>query len=146
MISLDDFYMVKALQEAKIAFEENEIPVGAIVVCNDKIIAKAYNQTEKLTDCTAHAEMLAISAAQNSLNTKFLTECTIYTTLEPCVMCAGAIFWSRVGKLVYGAKDPKRGFLALAPSVLHNKTEVISDIKATECEKLLLDFFKKLRN
>lgn len=142
----EDYYMKEALKEAQKAFDEGEIPVGAVVVCNNRIIARAYNQTEKLTDVTAHAEMLAITAAANALGSKFLTDCELYVTLEPCTMCAGAIFWARVKKLVYAAKDPKRGFMLLNGNVLHPKTEIKTGPLAKESEQLLLNFFSKLRN
>jgi len=142
----EDYFMKEALKEAQKAFEEGEIPVGAVVVCNNRIIARAYNQTEKLTDVTAHAEMLAITAAANALGSKFLTDCELYVTLEPCTMCAGAIFWARVKKLVYAAKDPKRGFMLLNGNVLHPKTEIKTGLLAKESEQLLLNFFSKLRN
>jgi tRNA(adenine34) deaminase len=142
----EDYFMKEALKEAHKAFNEGEIPVGAVVVCNNKIIARAYNQTEKLTDVTAHAEMLAITAAANALGSKFLTDCELYVTLEPCTMCAGAIFWARFKKITFAAKDPKRGFMLLNSTVLHPKTEVKTGLLAKESEQLLSDFFSKLRN
>jgi tRNA(adenine34) deaminase len=142
----DDYFMNEAFKQAKLAFEDNEIPVGAVVVCRNKIIARAYNQTEKLTDATAHAEMLAITAAANSLGAKYLPECKLYVTLEPCVMCAGAGFWSQLGELHYGASDPKRGYTNVSQSILHPKTKVSKGLMAEESKALLDEFFKKLRN
>lgn len=138
--------MNEAFKQAQLAFEENEIPVGAVVVCRNRIIARAYNQTEKLTDATAHAEMLAITSAANALGAKYLPECKLYVTLEPCVMCAGAGFWSQLGELYYGASDPKRGFTLLAQQILHPKTKVSKGLMAKESKTLLDEFFKKLRN
>ena len=138
--------MNEAFKQAKLAFEDNEIPVGAVVVCRNKIIARAYNQTEKLTDATAHAEMLAITAAANSLGAKYLPECKLYVTLEPCVMCAGAGFWSQLGEIHYGASDPKRGYTNVSQSILHPKTKVSKGLMAEESKALLDEFFKKLRN
>ncbi|MFY8032880.1 MAG: nucleoside deaminase [Flexibacteraceae bacterium] len=140
-----EWYMHKALQEAQIAADAGEVPVGAIVVANNKVIARAHNQTQTLTDVTAHAEMLAITSAANHLGGKYLTNCTLYVTLEPCVMCAGALFWSQVSRIVIGAADPKRGFSTLGKPVLHPKTEVIWDISSDECTDMLLSFFKGLR-
>lgn len=140
-----EWYMQKALQEAAIAGEAGEVPVGAIIVANDKVIARAHNQTQTLTDVTAHAEMLAITSAANHLGGKYLTNCTLYVTLEPCIMCAGALFWSQISRIVIGAADPKRGFSTLGKPVLHPKTEVVWDISADECTDMLLSFFKGLR-
>lgn len=142
----DAYFMNEAFKQAQLAFEENEIPVGAVVVCRNRIIARAYNQTEKLTDATAHAEMLAITSAANALGAKYLPECKLYVTLEPCVMCAGAGFWSQLGELYYGASDPKRGFTLLAQQILHPKTKVSKGLMAKESKTLLDEFFKKLRN
>lgn len=141
----DNYYMKMALQEAQKAYEANEVPVGAVVVCKDHIIARAHNLTETLTDVTAHAEMQAITAASSLLGGKYLNECTLYVTVEPCVMCAGAIGWSQLGKLVYGATDEKRGFTQFAPKALHPKTTVISGIMATECSELMKSFFASKR-
>ena len=141
----EQFYMQQALQEARKAAEAGEVPVGAVVVCRDRIIARAHNLTETLNDVTAHAEMQAITAAANALGGKYLTDCTLYVTVEPCVMCAGAIAWSQMGKLVFGAVDEKRGYRRYAPQALHPKTEVIMGIKAEECAQLMKDFFKKKR-
>ena len=137
--------MQKALQEARKAAEAGEVPVGAVVVCRDRIIARAHNLTETLNDVTAHAEMQAITAAANALGGKYLTDCTLYVTVEPCVMCAGAIAWSQMGKLVFGAVDEKRGYRRYAPQALHPKTEVVTGVKAEECAQLMKDFFKKKR-
>lgn len=141
----DNYYMKMALQEAQKAYEANEVPVGAVVVCKDHIIARAHNLTETLTDVTAHAEMQAITAASSLLGGKYLNECTLYVTVEPCVMCAGAIGWSQLGKLVYGATDEKRGFTQFAPKALHPKTTVIRGIMATECSELMKNFFASKR-
>lgn len=141
----DEFYMHEALKQAKIAFEEGEVPVGAVIVCRNKIIARAYNQTEKLTDVTAHAEVLAITAASNALGAKYLPECRLFVTLEPCVMCGGALFWSQIGEVNYAATDPKRGYTNLNASILHPKTRVKNGVLAGECKALLDEFFKKLR-
>lgn len=141
----EQFYMQQALQEARKAAEAGEVPVGAVVVCRDRIIARAYNLTETLNDVTAHAEMQAITAAANALGGKYLTDCTLYVTVEPCVMCAGAIAWSQMGKLVFGAVDEKRGYRRYAPQALHPKTEVVTGVKAEECAQLMKDFFKKKR-
>lgn len=141
----DEYFMQIALKEAVYAFEEDEVPVGALVVANNKIIGKGYNQTERLKDVTAHAEMLAITAASNYLGSKFLEECTLYVTLEPCLMCAAALRWARIGRLVYGATDDKGGFTLIKQSVLHPKTEVAHGILANECGALLTDFFRAKR-
>jgi tRNA(adenine34) deaminase len=142
----DESFMKEALKEAQKAFDADEVPVGAIVVCNNKIIARAHNLTEQLNDVTAHAEMQAITSAAHFLNGKYLNECTLYVTLEPCVMCAGAIAWAQLGKLVYGAPDTKRGFhLLSSKQVLHPKTEVVSGIAANECSELIKTFFQKKR-
>ncbi len=138
--------MQKAIQQAEVAFERDEVPVGAVVVCRDRIIARAHNLTEALNDVTAHAEMQAITAAADSLGGKYLNDCTLYVTVEPCVMCAGAIGWSQLGRLVYGAADPKRGFSVYAPNALHPKTEVVSGVMEEACGNLMRDFFKKKRN
>lgn len=141
----DEYFMREALKEAQKAFGIGEIPVGAIVACNKKIIARAHNQTEKLTDATAHAEMLAVTAAANYLGSKYLSECTLYVTLEPCVMCAGALHWVQLQKLVFGAADAQRGYSLVNNPLLHSKTEVVKGIKAEECKSLIDSFFKKLR-
>lgn len=141
----DQEYMQKALIEAKQAFEEGEVPVGAIIVCRDRIIARAHNLTERLTDVTAHAEMQAITAAANALGGKYLTDCTLYVTVEPCVMCAGALAWAQLSRIVYGASDPKRGFSVFAPNALHPRTEVTEGVLAEECANLMKDFFQRRR-
>jgi len=137
--------MTEALKEAQKAFDDGEIPVGAVVVCENKIIARGYNQTERLTDVTAHAEMIAITSASNFLGAKYLNDCTLYVTLEPCAMCGGAIGWSQLGALVFGAPDEKKGFHTFNSKILHPKTEIISGVLAKECSSLLLGFFQKLR-
>lgn len=142
----DNHYMKLALQEAHQAYDAGEVPVGAVVVCKDRIIARAHNLTETLTDVTAHAEMQAITAASSVLGGKYLNECTLYVTVEPCVMCAGAIGWSQLGKLVYGATDEKRGYTQFAPKALHPKTTVIGGIMAKECAELMKDFFASKRS
>ncbi len=141
----DQEYMQKALIEAKQAFEEGEVPVGAVIVCRDRIIARAHNLTERLTDVTAHAEMQAITAAANALGGKYLTDCTLYVTVEPCVMCAGALAWAQLSRIVYGASDPKRGFSVFAPNALHPRTEVTKGVLAEECVNLMKDFFQRRR-
>ena len=141
----DEHYMKLAYKEAQKAAEQGEIPVGAIVVCGKTIVAKAFNQTETLQDVTAHAEILAITAAANNLGAKYLTDCTLFVTLEPCLMCGGAIHWSQLKRLVYGASDPAKGFGRYS-GVLHPKTEVVSGLMAEECGKLVEDFFRELRN
>ena len=141
----DQEYMQKALIEAKQAFEESEVPVGAVIVCRDCIIARAHNLTERLTDVTAHAEMQAITAAANALGGKYLTDCTLYVTVEPCVMCAGALAWAQLSRIVYGASDPKRGFSVFAPNALHPRTEVTKGVLAEECANLMKDFFQRRR-
>ena len=141
----DERYMRMALQEAKAAFEAGEIPVGAVVVCKDRVVARAHNLTERLGDVTAHAEMQAITAAAATLGGKYLTDCTLYVTLEPCVMCAGAIGWSQLPRLIFGASDDKRGYRRFAPDALHPKTEVESGVLADECAALMKDFFSKRR-
>lgn len=141
----DEYFMKKAFAEAVQAFDEGEIPVGAVVVANNKIIARAHNLTETLNDVTAHAEMQAITAAANLLGGKYLNDCTLYVTLEPCAMCAGALGWAQTGRIVYGASDPKRGFRKFAPNALHPKTEIKSGILETECGELLQEFFRKKR-
>ena len=137
--------MKQALNEARQARDEGEIPIGAVVVCNNRIIARAHNQTERLNDPTAHAEMLAITAAVSALGAKYLTECTLYVTIEPCVMCAGAIGWAQIQTLVYGAGEEKRGFSKYAPAALHPKTVIRNGILADECAKEMKEFFKTKR-
>lgn len=137
--------MQRALAEARAAAEEGEVPIGAVVVCGDRIVGKGHNRVEALGDATAHAEMQALTAAMNALGSKYLPECTLYVTVEPCVMCAGAIAWSQVGRVVYGAADPKKGFSTYSNHILHPKTEVVAGFMEQECGKLVEDFFKKLR-
>ena len=141
----DKFYMRQALVEAQKAAERDEVPVGAVVVCRDRIIARAHNLTETLNDVTAHAEMQAITAAANYLGGKYLNDCTLYVTVEPCVMCAGAIAWAQMGRLVIGAMDDKRGYQKYAPHALHSKTLVVQDVMAEECASLMKEFFKRKR-
>lgn len=141
----DNYYMRQALQEARKAFDRDEIPVGAVVVCRDRIIARGHNLTETLNDVTAHAEMQAITAAANALGGKYLADCTLYVTVEPCVMCAGAIAWAQTGRLVFGAEDEKRGYQRFAPQALHPRTEVVKGVLAEECGQLMKDFFKRKR-
>lgn len=142
----DEYFMREALKEAQKALEINEVPVGAIVTCRNRIIARAHNQTEKLTDATAHAEMIAVTAAANYLGSKYLNECTLYVTLEPCVMCAGALHWVQLQKLVYGASDIQRGYTLVGSPLLHPKTTVVTGVKAEEAKKLIDTFFKGLRD
>ena len=137
----DNYYMKQALAEARKAEAADEIPIGAVIVCRDQIIARAHNLTETLTDVTAHAEMQAITAAASTLGGKYLTDCTLYVTVEPCVMCAGAIAWSQMGRLVYGASDEKRGYTVFAPNALHPKTAVTRGVMAEECAALMKVFF-----
>jgi tRNA(adenine34) deaminase len=141
----DKFYMRQALMEAEKAAERDEVPVGAVVVCRDRVIARAHNLTETLNDVTAHAEMQAITAAANYLGGKYLNDCTLYVTVEPCVMCAGAIAWAQMGRLVIGAMDDKRGYQKYAPQALHPKTIVVENVMAEECASLMKDFFKRKR-
>ena len=140
----DEYYMQKALTEAQKAFDQDEIPVGAIVVINDRIIAKSHNLTELLNDVTAHAEMQAITASANILGGKYLINCTLYVTVEPCQMCAGALYWSQISKIVYGATDSQRGFTKMGTQ-LHPKTVVISGVLEQECANLIQEFFRKKR-
>lgn len=141
----DEYFMREALKEAQNALDIGEVPVGAVVVVKNRIIARAHNQTEKLTDATAHAEMLATTAAANYLGSKYLNECTLYVTLEPCVMCGGALAWVQLGKLVYGASDIQRGYGLIRQPVLHPKTEVVSGVFADEAKALIDHFFKQIR-
>ncbi len=141
----DNYFMRQALREAEKAAECGEVPVGAVVVCNQQIIAKGHNLTEMLTDVTAHAEMQALTAAANALGGKYLKDCTLYVTLEPCIMCAGAIGWAQVERLVFGASDDRRGYQSFAPKALHPKTEVTSGVLADECLAIVKDFFKAKR-
>jgi tRNA(adenine34) deaminase len=143
-IFTDDYFMKKALQEAEIAFEKGEIPVGAIIVIDNKIIARSHNLTELLNDVTAHAEMQSITAAANFLGGKYLKDCTLYVTLEPCQMCAGALYWSQISKIVFGTRDEQRGYLTLGTK-LHPKTQVNQGVLASECSNLMKQFFSKKR-
>ena len=138
--------MRQALIEAQKAFEKEEVPVGAVIVCKNKIIARAHNFTERLKDFTAHAEMQAFTSASEYLGNKYLNTCTVYVTLEPCVMCAGASFWTRIGKVVYGANDERRGYKKLNDNILHPSTEVMGGVLANECAELLKEFFQKRRD
>ena len=144
MIVSDTDFMQKALQEAQITFEQGEVPVGAVITIGERIIAKAHNLTEKLTDVTAHAEMQAITAASEYLGGKYLMDCTLYVTLEPCVMCAGALYWSQIGKVVYGATDSKRGY-HLFGNLLHPKTQVVQGVLEEPCSQIVKDFFLQRR-
>jgi tRNA(adenine34) deaminase len=143
-IFTDEYFMKKALQEAEIAFEKDEIPVGAVIVVNNTVIARTHNLTELLHDVTAHAEMQAITSAANFLGGKYLKGCTLYVTLEPCQMCAGALYWSQISKIVFGATDVKRGYKTLGTQI-HPKTEVVSGILEKECAELMINFFQKKR-
>lgn len=140
----DIYYMQQALKEARYAFDEGEIPIGAVVVCNDSIIARAHNLTERLKDVTAHAEIMAITSAANYLGGKYLTDCTLYVTLEPCVMCAGALSWAQIGRIVFGAADEKRGFSRIG-GILHPKTDVVGGVMSGECKELIQNFFAAKR-
>lgn len=145
MMSQDEQYMKMALREAEAAYDAGEVPVGAVVVCNGRVIARAHNQTETLNDVTAHAEMLAITAAANTLGGKYLTDCTLYVTVEPCVMCAGAIAWAQVSRLVFGTGDEKRGYRKYAPNALHPKCVVTDGVMADEAARLMKEFFRNKR-
>ena len=144
-MTTDERYMALALEEARTAMAQDEIPVGAVVVAQGQVIGRGHNLTETLHDVTAHAEMQAITAAAETLGGKYLTGCTLYVTVEPCVMCAGAISWSQLGRLVYGASDEKRGFRRYAPEALHPKTVVVSGVLENECAQLMKEFFKGRR-
>ena len=146
MIFDDEYFMREALKEAQKAFDADEVPVGAVIVCQNKIIARANNYTEHLNDVTAHAEMQAFTSAANYLGGKYLLECTLYVTLEPCVMCAGASMWTQIPKIVFGAKDEKRGYGLINNKILHPKTEIKGGVLESDCAQLLKDFFKKKRN
>jgi tRNA(adenine34) deaminase len=142
----DEYFMQQAYQQALYAKEEGEIPIGAVVVCNNKVIARAYNQTEKLQDVTAHAEILAITAASNFLGNKYLNACTLYVTVEPCVMCAGALYWAQLQRIVFATPDPKGGYRRFGQQLLHPRTEMESGILAHECANLMTEFFLNKRN
>lgn len=143
----DEQYMRQALRQAQQAFEEDEVPVGAVVVMNGRIIARGYNQVEKLNDPTAHAEVIALTSAFNNLGSKYLPEATLYVTVEPCVMCSGALYWSKIGRVVWGASDPKNGFSRVQPAIspFHPKTELASGVLEAECSELMRAFFKSKR-
>jgi tRNA(adenine34) deaminase len=145
ILNNDEYFMREALREARKAYDLDEVPVGAVVVCNSRIIARAHNLTERLNDVTAHAEMQAFTAAANHLGGKYLDECTLYVTLEPCVMCAGASFWTQIGRIVYGAPDEKRGYTLAGSMLLHPHTVVVPGILENECAELLKSFFKAKR-
>ncbi len=141
----DEHFMGEALKEARLAASEDEVPVGAVIVCDGKIIARAHNQIERLNDVTAHAEMIAITAAANYLGAKYLAGCTIYITVEPCPMCAAALGWAQIDKVVYGASDPKRGYSLVNGRLLHPKTQIVKGLRASECSELMTDFFRNRR-
>lgn len=145
-IHSDEYFMKQAIAEANKAYESGEVPVGAVVVSNNKIISRGHNQTELLTDVTAHAEIIAITAAESYLNSKYLNGCTLYVTLEPCVMCAGALYWSQMSKVVFGAADDKKGFMKYGKELLHPKTKLEYGILHDECSTIISDFFKDKRN
>ena len=141
----DEFFMKEALKEARMAFDKDEVPIGAVVVCNNRIVARAHNLTELLTDVTAHAEMQAFTAASGFLGSKYLEGCTLYVTIEPCVMCAGAAFWTQISKVVFGAYDVKRGFTLTCPKILHPKTQMVGGVLDTVGGALMKAFFKEKR-
>ena len=142
----DEKYMKEALREAEAAALEDEVPVGAVVVCRGRVIARGHNMTERLNDPTAHAEMIAITAATEAMGGKYLNDCTLYVTVEPCPMCAGALAWSQIGRVVYGASDPKRGFSLFSPSLLHPRTEVTAGVRADACGQAVSSFFRDKRS
>ena len=141
----DEYFMKEAFKEAQKAFEKDEVPVGCVIVCNTQIIARAHNFTQRLNDVTAHAEMQAFTSAADFIGGKYLNECTLYVTLEPCVMCAGASYWTQLRRIVYASRDLNRGFSQVSKKILHPKTEVISGVMSDKCSKLLVEFFKKKR-
>lgn len=141
----DETFMKEALKEAQKAFDEDEVPIGAVIVCKNKVIARAHNLTERLNDVTAHAEMQAITAAANFLGGKYLIDCTLYVTIEPCVMCAGALFWSQISRVVYAASDAKRGYTLLGKKILHPKTKIESGLMKEEAAEMMESFFRKKR-
>ena len=145
MTSSDERFMRLALAQAQEAFDRDEVPIGAVIVCQGKVIARGHNLTETLTEGTAHAEMQAITSAASFLGGKYFTQCTLYVTVEPCLMCAGALGWSQISRVVYGASDDKRGYHTYCDSPFHKKTEVVGGVLAEECAKLMTDFFKKKR-
>ena len=142
---LDKKFMQLAINEAEKALKEEEVPIGAVVVCGERVIGRGHNLVETLCDATAHAEMQCITAAASTLGGKYLKDCTLYVTVEPCIMCAGALAWSQIDRIVYGADDPKRGYTTVGGHILHPKTEVVRGVMREECEALMRDFFKKLR-
>ncbi|MGN0004149.1 MAG: nucleoside deaminase [Sphingobacterium composti] len=144
-VNVDEIYMREAFKLAEKAYEEDEVPIGAIIVSQGKIIGKGYNLTERLNDVTAHAEMQAFTAAANFLGGKYLKDCTLYVTVEPCVMCAGASYWTQISRIVYGAKDEKRGYVSINPKIIHPKTEIVSGVMEEECSELMKRFFKSKR-
>ena len=144
-MDIHEKYMREALREAGFAGAEDEVPIGAVIVWNGRVIAKGHNMTERLSDLTAHAEMIAITAATEAVGGKYLNDCTLYVTVEPCPMCAGALAWAQIGKIVFGASDPKRGFSQFSPSLMHPKTEVISGVLAQECGDIVTEFFRNKR-
>lgn len=144
-MNIDEKYMAEALKEARLALEEDEIPIGAVIVCRGRIIAKGHNMPERLRDATAHAEMIALTAATEAVGGKYLNDCTLYVTVEPCPMCAAATNWAQVGRIVYGAGDSKRGYSLYSPSLLHPKTQVLAGILSEECSALMTDFFRSKR-
>jgi tRNA(adenine34) deaminase len=144
-MDIDEKYMAEALKEAQAASEEDEIPIGAVIVCRGRIIGRGHNMTERLHDPTAHAEMIAVTAATEAMGGKYLADCTLYVTVEPCPMCSGALNWAQIGRIVYGTSDPKRGYSLFSPSLLHPKTEVKTGVMAKECAALMTDFFRRKR-
>jgi tRNA(adenine34) deaminase len=146
VLAPDEFFMNEALKEAKMALSIDEVPIGAIVVSNGKIIGRGHNLTERLNDVTAHAEMQAFTAAANHLGGKYLKDCTLYVTIEPCIMCAGASYWTQISRIVYGAPDVQRGFRRINQNILHPKTEIVGGIKENECGLLVKNFFQSKRN
>lgn len=144
-MDIDEKYMAEALKEAHLALEEDEIPIGAVIVCKGRIIGRGHNMTEMLHDPTAHAEMIAITAATEAVGGKYLGDSTLYVTVEPCPMCAGALNWAQIGRIVFGTPDPKRGYSMFTPSLLHPKTQVRSRVLADECSALMIDFFREKR-
>lgn len=145
-MDIDEKYMAEALKEAHLALEEDEIPIGAVIVCKGRIIGRGHNMTEMLHDPTAHAEMIAVTAATEAVGGKYLGNCTLYVTVEPCPMCAGALNWTQIGRIVFGTPDPKRGYSMFTPSLLHPKTQVRSGVLADECSALMIDFFREKDN
>ena len=141
----DKKYMLEALKEAKIAADEDEVPIGAVIVCNGRLVAKGHNMVEKLQDPSAHAEMIAITSATEAIGWKYLNNCTLYVTVEPCPMCAGALNWAQIGRIVYGASDPKRGYSLFSPSLLHPKTKIKTGVLADKCSEIVKSFFKDKR-